>query len=47
MNLESEIQELLEALKYVKRVMDSEDYSLDFDDLYERISSVITKYEGN
>lgn len=47
MNLERAMEELLETLKYVKNVMDSDDYSMDFDKLYDHVSSVITKYEGD
>jgi len=40
-------EELLDTLKLVKRVMDSSDYSLSFDDLYDQVTSVIEKYEEN
>jgi len=46
MNLENATRELLETLKLVKQVMDSDDYSVDFDDLYDQITTVIAKYEG-
>lgn len=45
MKLEKDKIELLETLKGVKRLMDSEDYTYSFDDLYERVSAVIAKYE--
>lgn len=45
MTINKEKMELLDTLKYVKQVMDSEDYTYSFDDLYERISAVIAKYE--
>lgn len=47
MNLERAMEELLETLRYVKNVMDSDDYNMDFDELYDHVSSVITKYDGN
>lgn len=47
MNSENAMEELLETLKYVKNVMDADDYNMDFDALYDHVSSVITKYEGN
>lgn len=45
MVIEKDKIELLETLKRVKRLMDSEDYTSSFDDLYERVSTVIAKYE--
>jgi|GEM_PF-2287006 len=47
MNGENAMKELLETLRYVKSVMDSDDYSMDFDDLYDHVASVITKYDSN
>lgn len=46
MNSEKTETELLDTLKLVKQVMDSDDYSIDFDDLYDRIAAVIAKYEN-
>jgi len=34
-------EELLSIIKEVKTLMDSEDYLLSFDDIYDKISSVI------
>jgi len=45
MNLEEVKNELLETLKFVKHILDSDDYSMSFDDLYDRVSAVIAKYE--
>lgn len=46
MAIDKEKMELLDTLRYVKHVMDSDDYTYNFDDLYERISAVIAKYEN-
>ncbi len=43
--MDNEKIELLDTLRYIKHVMDSDDYSFNFDDLYERISAVISKYD--
>lgn len=43
MNTETVNQELLNTLKLVKQVMDSTDYSLSFDDLYDKVTEVIEK----
>lgn len=43
--MDKEKVELLDTLKYVKQVMDSEDYTYSFDNLYERISVIIDKYD--
>lgn len=46
MAIDKEKMELLDTLRYVKHVMDSDDYTYNFDDLYERISAIIAKYEN-
>ncbi|QIK55495.1 hypothetical protein G7050_14120 [Dysgonomonas sp. HDW5A] len=45
MAIDKDKMELLDTLRYVKRVLDSDEYICNFDDLYERISAVIAKYE--
>lgn len=42
----NQMKDLLYALKQVKTVMDSEDYSLDCDRLYDLVASTIDKYEN-
>lgn len=39
------VQEMLQVLKFVKFIMDNEDYSCSFDNIYELVSSVIRKYD--
>jgi len=46
MNTERINSELLEILKLVKQVMDSNDYSIDFDKLYDLIDVTISKYDN-
>ena len=41
-----EVKDLLYGLKQVKLMMDSEDYSLDCDKLYDLITSTIDKYDN-
>lgn len=45
MAIDKEKMELLDTLRYVKHVMDSDDYTVSFDKLYSRVSLVIAKYE--
>lgn len=47
MNCHSKKQdELLDILKKVKKVMDSDDYCEDFDRLYDIVSKAIEKYDN-
>lgn len=40
-----QIRDMLYALKQVKMMMDSEDYSLECDKLYDLVASTIEKYD--